>query len=181
LVQTAEVIMQLSILETIADSLSAGYECPCGCRPTVAYARHGDVAYDACCCGNEFAFGPSAHVSLADRGGFERSTERLQAPWGEVLEAAWLIGPSTHSDGGEHGHETHQHELPMAPAQRGAGAMDSAIDPVCGMTVDREAQRAKGLVSTYEGREYFFCGKGCKLDFEEDPARYFDPTYQPTM
>jgi YHS domain-containing protein len=179
--------LQLMILDTSAEAVKAGYECPCGCRPSVSYTRHADAAHDSCCCGNEFAFGPSAEIRLADRVGFERSTEKLQAPWGEALDAVWLIGPSTHSAAADDDHgthldrETHHHELPMAPAQRAAGATDSAIDPVCGMTVDRETQRAKGLVSTYEGREYFFCGKGCKLDFEEDPARYFDPTYQPTM
>lgn len=173
--------MQLMILETTPDAVRAGYDCPCGCRPRVSYARHAEAAYDACCCGNEFALGPSADLRLADRGGFERLTERLQAPWGEVLEAAWLVGPSSHSEALGHDHGTHHHELPMAPAQHGAEAMDSAIDPVCGMTVDRETQRSKGLVSTYEGREYFFCGKGCKLDFDEDPAQYLDPTYQPSM
>jgi len=37
-------------------------------------------------------------------------------------------------------------------------------DPVCGMTVDIEQARGEGLVSTYEGREYAFCGKGCSAD-----------------
>lgn len=178
--------MQLNILEVTADLVRAGYACPCGCNPTVAYARHAGAAYDSCCCGNEFAFGPPTEIRLPDREGFERSTARLPAPWGDSLEAVWLIGPSTHDAAVEHDQTHHEHEsdhreLPMAPTQRAAEATDGALDPVCGMTVDRETQRAKGLVSTYEGREYFFCGKGCKLDFEEDPARYFDPTYQPTM
>jgi Cu+-exporting ATPase len=58
---------------------------------------------------------------------------------------------------------------------------DQAIDPVCGMTVDRAVARDKGLTSEYQGAEYLFCGKGCKLDFEEDPGRYLDPSYQPSM
>jgi YHS domain-containing protein len=169
------------ILETTAETMRAGYDCPCGCQPSVSYAHHADAAYDACCCGNEFAFGLWADSRLVDRDGFVRSTERLEAPWGETLEAAWLVGPSTHSAATQHDHESHHHELPMAPSQRTSEATDSVLDPVCGMTVDRESARAKGLVSTYEGREYFFCGKGCKLDFDENPAQYFDPTYQPTM
>ena len=173
--------MQLTIFETTPHSLRAGYECPCGCRPSLTYARHADAAYDACCCGNEFALGPSDDIGLVDHDGFERLTERIQAPWGEALDAAWLIGPSSHADAGGHNHGTHHHELPMARPEHGAEALDSAIDPVCGMTVDRETQRAKGLVSTYEGREHFFCGKGCKLDFEEDPGRYLDPKYVPSM
>ena len=33
-------------------------------------------------------------------------------------------------------------------------------DPVCGMTVDMEQARTKGLVREHDGREYGFCGKG---------------------
>ena len=72
--------------------------------------------------------------------------------------------------------QTHSRDLPIAGAPVG-----SAIDPVCGMTVDPEPARAKGLHSSYKGVDYFFCGKGCKLDFDEDPERYLDATYQPTM
>ncbi len=54
-------------------------------------------------------------------------------------------------------------------------------DPVCGMTPDIEAARAKGLTTTYEGREYVFCGKGCLLVFGDDPERYLDTAYVPPM
>jgi Cu+-exporting ATPase len=54
-------------------------------------------------------------------------------------------------------------------------------DPVCGMTVELEAARAKGLHSRYRDVDYYFCGKGCKLDFDEDPERYLDPSYVPSM
>ena len=33
-------------------------------------------------------------------------------------------------------------------------------DPVCGMTVDVEQARTKGLALEFEDREYAFCGKG---------------------
>ena len=56
-----------------------------------------------------------------------------------------------------------------------------ATDPVCGMEVNREVASAQSLTSDYNGETYVFCGKGCKLDFEEDPARFFDPSYQPRM
>jgi YHS domain-containing protein len=49
------------------------------------------------------------------------------------------------------------------------------------MTVEPEAARAKGLRSTYSATDYFFCGKGCKLEFDEDPKRYIDPSYMPSM
>ena len=57
----------------------------------------------------------------------------------------------------------------------------TAVDPVCGMTVLIPTAMEKGLHSTYEDTEYVFCGKGCKLDFEEDPELYLDPSYVPTM
>jgi YHS domain-containing protein len=55
------------------------------------------------------------------------------------------------------------------------------IDPVCGMTVDLDTARTKGLTFTHEGTEYGFCGRGCRLDFEEDPPRYLSPDHVPSM
>jgi Cu+-exporting ATPase len=57
----------------------------------------------------------------------------------------------------------------------------SAIDPVCGMTVERSAAERTGLVSTVAGTTYYFCGKGCKLDFDEEPERYLSPDHIPSM
>ena len=54
-------------------------------------------------------------------------------------------------------------------------------DPVCGMRVDPDAARAKGLTLTHDGREYVFCGKGCFLDFQDDPAKYLDSRHIPSM
>jgi len=63
-------------------------------------------------------------------------------------------------------------EMPMATP---------ATDPVCGMQVDPATASERGLTSEHEGQTYFFCGKGCKLDFDEDPAPYFEPGYTPSM
>jgi YHS domain-containing protein len=49
------------------------------------------------------------------------------------------------------------------------------------MAVDPGKATVKGLDSTYRGTGYWFCGKGCKLDFDEDPERYLDPGYVPSM
>jgi YHS domain-containing protein len=57
----------------------------------------------------------------------------------------------------------------------------SAIDPVCGMAVAPAVARARGLSSTAGEVTYYFCGRGCKLDFEDDPGHYLDPGYVPTM
>lgn len=55
--------------------------------------------------------------------------------------------------------------------------MANAKDPVCGMEVDTGTD----LKFEYEGETYYFCSRGCKLDFEEDPEKYLDPTYEPHM
>ena len=49
--------------------------------------------------------------------------------------------------------------------------MAFAKDPVCGMEVDTTTD----LHFEYEGETYYFCSRGCKLDFEEDPEKYLDP------
>lgn len=54
-------------------------------------------------------------------------------------------------------------------------------DPVCGMRVDIENARAKGLTLTHDGHEYVFCGKGCMLDFRDDPDAFLNPGHQPSM
>jgi Cu+-exporting ATPase len=54
-------------------------------------------------------------------------------------------------------------------------------DPVCGMTPDIDQARAKGLSLEYDGREYVFCGKGCFLEFRDDPETFLAPDYSPSM
>jgi YHS domain-containing protein len=54
-------------------------------------------------------------------------------------------------------------------------------DPVCGMTVEIEAARAKGLAREHDGREYVFCGKGCFLEFGDDPETFLAAGYTPSM
>jgi YHS domain-containing protein len=49
------------------------------------------------------------------------------------------------------------------------------------MTVDPEGARAKGLAITYEDHEYVFCGKGCLLDFRDDPEHFLAPGYVASM
>jgi len=54
-------------------------------------------------------------------------------------------------------------------------------DPVCGMRPDPDAAKDRGLVATWEGREYVFCGKGCMLEFKDDPERFLAADYKPSM
>jgi Cu+-exporting ATPase len=167
--------MELTVLETTPELLRAGYACPCGCTPSVEYGRGTELVEEGCCCGNHFAVGPRAAASLTPRAGFRPELQTFDAPWGERLEAAWLVGPSVHGPADDHHHDDHEHE----PAAHDRSA--HALDPVCGMTVDPATAQAKGLHSEHKGTDYFFCGKGCKLEFDEDPERYLDPTYVPSM
>ena len=57
----------------------------------------------------------------------------------------------------------------------------TATDPVCGMEVNREIALAQELKTEYEGTTYYFCGRGCKLDFDENPSKFFEAGYQPSM
>ena len=165
--------MELMILESSATRLRAGYSCPCGCTPSVAYERGDRIVDEGCCCGNHFAVGPAASSGMTPTSGFYLETQRLEAPWGESLEAAWLVGPSVHGPASDHDH--HDDGAAHRPEQ------STAVDPVCGMSVETETARSNGLFSSYQERDFFFCGKGCKLEFDDDPEHYFDPAYVPSM
>jgi YHS domain-containing protein len=52
------------------------------------------------------------------------------------------------------------------------------IDPVCGMEVDTTTSM---LSTEHDGKTYWFCGRGCLLEFTDDPERYLDPDYTPAM
>ncbi len=47
--------------------------------------------------------------------------------------------------------------------------MAIAIDPVCGMEVDTSTSL---LSLEHDGTTYWFCGKGCLLDFRDDPDAF---------
>jgi YHS domain-containing protein len=53
-----------------------------------------------------------------------------------------------------------------------------AIDPVCGMQVVMDGAQH---TAEHDGTTYYFCGRGCRLDFEEDAERFLAPDYQPSM
>jgi putative ABC transport system ATP-binding protein len=47
--------------------------------------------------------------------------------------------------------------------------VEMALDPVCGMSVDRASAPAQ---TTYDGRVFFFCARGCREEFLEAPERF---------
>ncbi|MFM2104139.1 MAG: hypothetical protein RL006_306 [Chloroflexota bacterium] len=75
--------------------------------------------------------------------------------------------------------------------------MSAAIDPVCGMEVQvapdalttlillsdlpnaAQPGRHRG-VAEGDGERFYFCGRGCLLDFQDEPARFLDAGFQPS-
>ncbi len=49
-------------------------------------------------------------------------------------------------------------------------AGDTAIDPVCKMTVPRV--NPNGGTADHEGETYYFCGPGCRVAFVTRPATF---------
>jgi YHS domain-containing protein len=135
---------------------------------------------EGCCCGNEFAVGPRAVRDVRAPTGYELRTDTFVAPWGERISVAWAIGPSTHDTHSEDA-LSHEHERDEAHGHPGGERPTRAIDPVCGMSVDPATALAKDLHLRYDATDFFFCGRGCKLEFGDDPDRYLDTAYLPSM
>ena len=49
--------------------------------------------------------------------------------------------------------------------------VEMALDPVCGMSVDRETAPSQ---AEWEGKTYFFCANGCRADFLKEPEKYLN-------
>ena len=47
---------------------------------------------------------------------------------------------------------------------------EMAEDPVCHMQVD--TSKPGGGTAEHEGTTYYFCGPGCRVAFEKEPAAY---------
>ena len=75
--------------------------------------------------------------------------------------------------------------------------MSAAIDPVCGMEVQIAPDALTTLIPLSElqnvaqpgrhqgvaeggGERFYFCGRGCLLDFQDEPARFLDASFQPS-
>lgn len=67
----------------------------------------------------------------------------------------------------------------MGALRRMFGRSKPAIDPVCSMEVD--TSKPLGGSYQHEGITYYFCGRGCRLEFEEDPTGYLSGEKQMEM
>jgi YHS domain-containing protein len=75
--------------------------------------------------------------------------------------------------------------------------VSAAIDPVCGMEVQVAPNALTTLILLSDlpnvaqpgrhhgvaegaGERFYFCGRGCLLDFQDEPARFLDAGFQPS-
>jgi YHS domain-containing protein/uncharacterized membrane protein YraQ (UPF0718 family) len=70
---------------------------------------------------------------------------------------------------GHVGHSTVMAATPKGETNREMERHQSAIDPVCGMTVDPEHAEYR---SFQKGETFYFCSAGCKETFDKDPGKY---------
>jgi Cu+-exporting ATPase len=49
--------------------------------------------------------------------------------------------------------------------------LETFTDPVCKMTV---GPGRKGIISKYNGQEYYFCAEACRDSFDKDPQKYLE-------
>ena len=59
-----------------------------------------------------------------------------------------------------------------APSGPDASSSRSAVDPVCGMSVDRDQAAHK---AEHDGGAYYFCSASCRTKFIADPAKFLAP------
>jgi P-type Cu+ transporter len=72
------------------------------------------------------------------------------------------------NDAHSHAHN-HDHAHAHGPSDTTPGA--SAVDPVCGMTVDPHKTQHR---HAYHDHTYYFCSNGCRTKFAADPEKYLD-------
>jgi Cu+-exporting ATPase len=63
----------------------------------------------------------------------------------------------------------HEHSCGQAAHPQPAGGGPTAVDPVCGMTVDVATARYRAV---HQGRTFYFCGAGCQKRFEANPGAF---------
>jgi len=94
----------------------------------------------------------------------DRCRERFEADPDRYAAVAGGSGAKHHpgpGGGGEGGDGV------QPPDRSPVGEPATAVDPVCGMTVDRAAAAAHRVV---DGREFWFCNPGCAEAFDADPS-----------
>ena len=87
-----------------------------------------------------------------------------------VVEVGAVPPDSAMHAGHENGDDAGQAEM-TAAMPGGEMERETAIDPVCGMSVDPVNAEYR---SVHAGQTYYFCSKGCKESFDKDPGKFVD-------
>ncbi len=112
--------------------------------------------------------GDAVATYLRDRGVPDDALDRLRYPVGLDL------GPTSHREIAvsvlaELVQLRSAGELGASSAAPAVAAVEEAVDPVCGMTVDVGPDTPQ---SEFEGRTYYFCCPGCRHAFAKDPMSF---------
>lgn len=67
---------------------------------------------------------------------------------------------------------------PANHAHAGGSDGDTVLDPVCGMTVNRQTSKHR---FDHQGQTYHFCGARCRERFSADPDRFLHPETVPSV
>lgn len=133
------------------------YHCPCACYAGFALDRSvAEQDPESCCCGRTMLVGRDATKRLqaflpADENyAFDEQT--VEMPWGQPLEVALATPPNAESGSGG------------GPA---AAEIATAHDPVCHMDINPATAAGS---AEHEATTYYFCSRGCLLDFTDDPV-----------
>ncbi len=78
-------------------------------------------------------------------------------------------GHDKHAHDHPHGAHHHSHAAGHAGVDQSQTGSNKAIDPVCGMSVDKATAKHR---FAYKGGDQFFCSAGCRTKFEADPEKY---------
>lgn len=132
------------------------YHCPCGCYAGFALDRSvAEQDPESCCCGRTMLVGREAAERLqaflpADEN-YAFDAQTVAMPWGQPFEVA-LATPAN----AEHGANGEPDDTTAL-----------AHDPVCHMDIDPTTAAGS---ADHEGATYYFCSRGCLLDFSDDPV-----------
>ncbi|MEN8281955.1 heavy metal translocating P-type ATPase [Acinetobacter gerneri] len=105
-------------------------------------------------CLNKFEADPTAFLQTKASGSCCGNQKEAQTVKAETVSACC---------GGGHDHRHHSH-----------ADANTAIDPVCGMSVDKGTD----LKTEYQGESYYFCNPSCLEKFKKDPEPYLIPIDQ---
>jgi multidrug efflux pump subunit AcrA (membrane-fusion protein)/YHS domain-containing protein len=61
-----------------------------------------------------------------------------------------------------------------AIADSGSQEMSTALDPVCGMSVDRKKAVSTGHSESYRNETFVFCSDKCQRKFQQEPGKFSD-------